>query len=154
MPRPTRTRIAEVYCQLMPVNWLNAQRKAAKTARWSVTMVKVRIRRVLSRTHWQLVTFCGKAGGESVGVVDLLAVRKDHGPPINGTKRGDALQLMLIQVKGGSAAMPTADDAARLRAVAKRHRAGRVLLASWKKGTAAQFFRLRRRALNPPWEEV
>ena len=45
-----------------------------------------------------------------VGVVDMLAVRKDHGKPISGTKRGDVLQIVLIQVKGGSAAMPTAAD--------------------------------------------
>src|SRR5438477_3576482 len=107
----------------MTVNWGNAQRKAANTARWAVTMSKVRIRRVLARTHWQLVTFCGKVGGESVGVVDLLAVRKDHSKLGNGIKRGDALQIILIQVKGGSAAMPTQDDATRLRAVAKLHRA-------------------------------
>jgi hypothetical protein len=33
------------------------------------------IREVASRTRWQLVTFDGKSGGESVGVVDLLAIR-------------------------------------------------------------------------------
>ena len=78
----------------MAVDWDNAQRKAARTARWAVTMTKVRIRRVAARTRWQLVTFCGKAGGESIGVVDLLAVRKDHGKPAAGAKRGDALQLI------------------------------------------------------------
>ena len=136
----------------MPVNWNNAQQKAARTARWAVTMTKVRIRRVLSRTRWQLVSFYGKGGGESVGVVDLLAVRKDHGKPIAGTKRGDNFQIILIQVKGGGAAMPTADDATRLRAVTKRHRATRVLLASWKKGTAARFYRLKRGSSK--WAEV
>ena len=114
----------------MPVNWTTAQRKAAKTARWAVTMTKVRIRHVASRTRWQLVSFWGVGGGESRGIVDLLAVRKDHGTPKRGTKRGDELQLMLIQVKGGGAAMPTKDDARRLLAVAKRHRASRVLLHS------------------------
>src|SRR5438477_9427234 len=115
------------------VNWKEAQQKAARTARWAVTMAKVRIRRVASRTRWQLVTFYGKGGGESVGVVDLLAIRKDHGQPIPGIRRGDALQIILIQVKGGSAANPTFDDAARLRRVAKRHGACDVLLATWKK---------------------
>jgi hypothetical protein len=38
-----------------------------------------RIRQVIARTRWQLVTFCGAAGGESVGVVDMIAIRKDHG---------------------------------------------------------------------------
>ncbi len=58
-------------------------------------MVKVRIREVASRTRWQLVTFYGKSGGESVGVVDLMAVRKDHGAPVGVIRRGDALQIML-----------------------------------------------------------
>ena len=106
-------------------------------------MTKVRIRRVVSRTRWQLVTFYGKSHGESVGVVDLLAVRKDHGKPVAGMKRGDVLQIILIQVKGGRAAMPTTDDAVRLSAVAKRLHARHILLATWKKGGEAQFFALR-----------
>jgi len=138
----------------MPVNWKNAQQKAALTARWAVTMTKVRIRRVASRTRWQLVTFCGKSGGESIGVVDLLAIRKDHSQPVGGIRRGDALQIVLIQVKGGSAARPTLEDAARLRIVGKRHGARHVLLATWKKGTAARFFRLRRASAGEPWTEI
>jgi hypothetical protein len=139
------------------VDWKKAQKKAAKTAKWAVTMTKVRIRRVLARTRWQLVTFCGVSGGESVGVVDLLAVRKDHRKPRIGVKRGDDLQLILIQVKGGSAAMPTADDASRLRKVAKRHHAREVLLGSWKRGTQVRFFKLRPKSTDRQrrdWKEV
>jgi hypothetical protein len=119
-------------------------------------MTKVRIRRVLSRTRWQLVTFLGKAGRESVGVVDLLAVRKDHGRPISGAKRGDMLQVILIQVKGGSAAMPTIEDGKRLQLVAKHLHARHILLASWKKGTAARFFTYHPRATQKrrKWTEV
>ena len=138
----------------MAVNWSKAQEMAARTARWAVTMVKVRIRQIASRTRWQLVTFYGKSGGESVGVVDLLAIRKDHGKPVGSIKRGDALQIILIQVKGGSAARPTSEDATRLRAVAKRHHACHALLATWKKGKAARFFRLRRKSANEPWAEI
>jgi hypothetical protein len=138
----------------MLVNWKDAQQKAALTARWAVTMVKVRIRGVASRTRWQLVTFYGKSGGESVGVVDLLAIRKDHGEPVAGVRRGDALQIILVQVKGGSAARPTLEDAARLRIVAKRHCARHVLLATWKKGTSARFFRLRRASAREAWTEI
>jgi hypothetical protein len=126
----------------MLVNWKDAQQKAALTARWAVTMAKVRIRRVVSRTRWQLVTFYGKSGGESVGVVDLLPIRKDHSEPVGAARRGDALQIILIQVKGGSAAKPTLEDAARLRVVAKKHGARHVLLATWKKGTAGAFLSL------------
>jgi hypothetical protein len=139
----------------METDWGTAQLKAAKTGRWAVTMAKVRIRRVLSRTRWQLVTFCGPGGGESVGIVDMIAVRKDHQLPKVGLKRGDELQIVLIQVKGGSAAMPTAEDAKRLLIVARRHRARAVLLASWKRGTAAVFFRLiRNRTGNHQWREI
>jgi hypothetical protein len=138
----------------MSVDWKEAQQKAARTARWAVTMTKVRIRQVVSRTRWQLVTFYGKSGAESVGVVDLLAVRKHHGEPHQGSRRGDCLQIILIQVKGGSAAKPTLEDAARLRIVAKRHGARHVLLATWQKGTAARFFRLRRATASEPWTEI
>jgi hypothetical protein len=138
----------------MSANWKEAQQKAARTARWAVTMVKVRIRQVASRTRWQLVTFYGKSGAESIGVVDLLAVRKDHGAPAGVMRRGDALQMILIQVKGGTASKPTFEDAARLRAVAKRHCACDVLLATWKKGGMPHFFRLRRAIASDPWAEI
>ena len=130
----------------MTVNWMKAQRKAAHTARWAVTMTKVRIRQALARTRWQLITFCGVSGAESVGVVDLMAIRKDHGKPLPDTKRGDAFQIILIQVKGGH----------RLRSVARHHRAKRVLLAAWTKGKAARFFRLRQRQAKAlaDWIEV
>jgi hypothetical protein len=111
-------------------------------------MAKVRTRRVASRTRWQLVTFYGKSGAESVGVVDMLAFRKDHSKPMGAAKRGDALQIILIQVKGGTAARPTPEDATRLLAVAKRHGACDVLLATWKKGTQACFFRLCRASVG------
>ena len=87
-----------------------------------------------------------------MGVVDLIAIRKDHSKPVSGTKRGDALQIILIQVKGGNAAKPTQDDAARLRIVARRHGACGVLLAIWKKGKAPRFFSLHKRL--PEWSEV
>ena len=106
-------------------------------------MAKVRIRQAMPRTSWQLVTFEGPAGAESVGIVDLIAIRKDHGSPLHGTKRGDNFQIILIQVKGGSAAMPTTEDCQRLREVARRHRAHQTLLATWKKGKCASFQRLR-----------
>ena len=140
----------------MAVDWRKAQQKAALTGRWAVTMAKVRIRRALSRTRWQLVTFGGPAGRESVGVVDLIAIRKDHGTPLPGTKRGDNFQIILIQVKGGSAAMPTAEDGNRLRTIARRYRAREVLLAAWTKGKAARFFRLRKRCVkgSGDWIEV
>ncbi len=63
------------------LKWAKAQREAAKTARWAITMTKVRIRQASAKTRWQLVTFLGPRRGESIGVVDLLAIRKDHREP-------------------------------------------------------------------------
>lgn len=98
----------------------------AETAKWAVTMTKVRIRQATADKpwpHWHLLSFTGPDGRESRGVVDLIAVRKDHGEPLTGSKRGDALEIILIQVKGGGAAKPTADDATRLRIIARFARA-------------------------------
>jgi hypothetical protein len=102
------------------------------------------------------VSFSGAHGGESRGVVDLIAIRKDHSLPRKGLKRGDTFQIILIQVKGGSAAQPTAEDGDRLREVARLHHAHGILLASWKKGAAAKFYTLRRKAANgeSDWIEV
>jgi hypothetical protein len=58
-------------------------------------------------------------------------------------KRGDELQLLLIQVKGGKSAKPTTEDVGRLRLVARRHRARKCLLATWTKGKQATFYSLR-----------
>jgi len=129
---------------------------AAYTEKWAVTMTKVRIRQAVTEApfpHWHLLTFSGPDGGESRGVVDMIAIRKDHGDPPRGTKRGDIFQIILIQVKGGHAAKPTAEDGKRLRIVARRHGACGVLLAAWKKGKAARFFALQKNGVSD-WTEV
>ncbi len=66
------------------------------------------------------------------------------------------MQIVLIQVKGGKAALPTEEDGRRLRIVARHHRVRQVLLATWSKGTAARFFRLRQRPSkwHVDWIEV
>ena len=142
-------------------NEKSAGRKAADTrrktqnAKWAVTMAKVRIRQAVAKApwpRWQLLTFTGAHGGEARGVVDMIAIRKDHGEPYPGTNRGDTFQIVLIQVKGGHAAWPTDRDLNRLRKVAKRHDAHGILLATWQKGRAAQFFSLSLREKD--WQEV
>ena len=125
-------------------DWVAAQKKAAKTARWAVTMTKVRIARMLSKTKWQLITFLGPAGQESVGIVDMMAVRKNHAPCKSPAKRGDCFDIILIQVKGGSSSFPSADELRRSRLVGRSYRAKAVLLAQWKRGAQAEFFSLRK----------
>lgn len=58
--------------------------------------------------------FPGPGGGESTGIVDFMAIRKDHSQPeTDPLKRGDLFEIILIQVKGGSARMPTRQDVLR-----------------------------------------
>jgi len=90
---------------------------------------------------WRLVEFGGKSGHESKGIIDMIAIRKDH-KAIEQSYVGDFLEIILIQVKGGSSPFPTEADIARMSAVKARHRASEIVLAEWKKGKAPRFFLL------------
>jgi len=92
---------------------------------------------------WQVVEFGGKANAESRGVVDLIAIRKDHRTDKPGLKRGDAFELVLIQTKGGSAKRPKIEDIKRLAKVAQYHRAKTVVLAEWRKGEILNLYKLK-----------
>ena len=125
--------------------------KAHATGRWAEIIFRALSSRVASR--WQFVSFRGKGRGEWRGVVDVLAVRKDTSQPTQGgLKRGDRLEVVLMQVKGGSARAPTANDCQRLREVAKIHRAKAVVLFSWKRGKNSTFSQLNLRTLQ--WQSV
>ena len=121
-----------------------AVHKAARTGRWATTMTKWHITKATVGTKWQLVEFVGPDGKESRGIVDVVAIRKDHSTPNDGLKRGDLFEIILIQVKGGTAPWPTLDDIDRLRAVARHHRAKSVVLAEWRKGKQPTFYTLKR----------
>jgi hypothetical protein len=96
------------------------------------------------------VDFVGPQKVESRGVVDLMAIRKDHRRVGRGLKRGDLLEIVLIQVKGGSAPRPTRQDVARLAKVAKNHRAKAVVLAEWRPREKLKLLGLR----GSVWKEV
>ena len=155
-------RLSAVFrCRVRPVkaDYKKRFRTADRTQRWAVTETKWAIRRALRECawpRWHFVTFCGKNGKESRGVVDMIAIRKDHESAFAGLKRGDTFQIVLIQVKGGSAANPTAEDAERLRIVGRRYHAQKVLLSTWQKGGAAQFFLLDRKTNQHEanWSEI
>jgi len=118
-------------------------KKAHLTAKWARTMTKWLV--TYSRrtgAKWNLVDFGGKTKAESRGIVDLIAIRKDHRHDGPGLKRGDFFEIVLIQTKGGSAPRPTAEDAARLSRVAKYHRAKAVVLAEWRRAEKLELFRL------------
>ena len=49
-----------------------------------------------------IVPLPGRNGKESAGVVDLLAIRRDHRTKNRIIKRGDLFEIILIQVRAGS----------------------------------------------------
>ena len=106
--------------------------------------------------RWQLVGFPGPAGRESAGIVDLIAIRKDHATVNGDFKRGDLFEIVLIQIKGGGARWPTPEDIRRLRAVGRHYRAKNVILAEWVKGSHQRFYKLRKSITDPKiaWKEV
>lgn len=144
--------------------------QAIRTAKWATTMTKWRIafetngkiigkKQVKRARRWQLVAFPGPHGRESRGVVDLLAIRrnqKDLPGPLN---RGDLFEIVLIQVKGGSAPYPSYDDLVRLQAVSDSYNAKAILLAKWIKAKDLCFYQLKEPwgwdgSRETPWEDA
>ena len=82
---------------------------------------------------WQVVSFNGPHGQESAGIVDMIAIRKRHRPSESSVRRGDLFEIILIQVKAGTAKVPSPEDIARLVYVKDYHRADKVVLAEWKR---------------------
>ena len=122
---------------------LSPGKKAQHNAKWARTMTKWLI--TYSRrkgARWNLVDFGGKTKAEARGIVDLMALRKDHRYEGRWLKRGDLFEIILIQTKGGSAPLPTREDRARLRRVAKHHRAKAVVLATWRRGQKLELSKL------------
>jgi len=121
-----------------------AVEKAENTGKAAVEITKWRINQIESRPMWQLVEFMGKKGKESAGIVDLLAIRKDHSriPKKTGLKPGDLFEVILLQVKGGNALFPSQDDIRRLQVLSRYYNAKNVVLTEWK-DYQLKFYRLR-----------
>ena len=84
----------------------SAWKKAGNTDRWSEILFRALAARVAKR--WRFISFRGVKGGEWRGVVDVLVVRKNKSRSDHALlKSGDLLELVLVQMKGGSARMPT-----------------------------------------------
>jgi hypothetical protein len=123
----------------------SAWRKAANTDRWTEILFRALSGRVAKR--WRFVSFRGAAGGEWRGIVDVLAIRKDTRPSDHVLRKsGDLFEIVLVQMKGGSARGPSVSDIDRLRAVAKHYRTKAIVLFSWKRGRRAKFQKLGRAA--------
>jgi hypothetical protein len=112
-----------------------AAHKALRTAKWARIMTKWMITRSSKGgVKWQVVSFNGANGQESSGIVDMIAIRKNHRRPAPGSFRGDLFEMVLVQVKGGRSKFPSQKDVDRLLAVQKHHSADKVVLTEWKEG--------------------
>lgn len=116
--------------QLSNSKKLQAAQKAIRTDRWTETMFRALTAKVASR--WKFVSFRGPNNRESAGIVDILAVRRNTKtkgvPPL---KSNDFFDFALVQLKGGSAPMPSLDDMRRLWAVKAAYNAKEVVLFQW-----------------------
>ena len=120
---------------------LDAHLLAQETDRWTEILFRALSNRVAKR--WRFVSFRGKGRGEWRGIVDVLAIRKNTSLPTNlGLKRGDLFDIILIQMKGGSARTPSMAEKRRLQAVAKHHGAREVVLFEWKRGRGTALYTL------------
>lgn len=81
--------------------------------------------------RWRFSSFRGPKGRESAGVVDVVAIRRNTKRAVQS---GDLFDLLFIQMKGGTAKMPSPSDRERLMAVKRRYSARDVVLFVWKKG--------------------
>jgi hypothetical protein len=121
--------------------------KAHATGRWAEIIFRALSSRVAGR--WKFVSFRGANKAEWRGVVDLIAIRKNSKEPAGDIlKRGDLFDIILIQIKGGSARGPTRDDCLRLREVKRLYRAKAVVQFQWRKGKSSKFLYLGR---NREW---
>ena len=112
--------------------WIEIIRAVHHTGKMANTLAKALAKRYAYR--WQFIDFRGPGGQESAGVVDIIAIRKSGiKPDIDGLKSLDLFDIILIQVKGGSAALPKEDDVNRLKLVKDHYHAHAVVLFEWNK---------------------
>lgn len=111
---------------------LKPYEKAHVVGRWAEILFRALSNRVAKR--WKFVSFRGTHGGESRGIVDVLAIRKDfRKPPTSYLKRGDLFEIVLVQLKGGKARRPSDKELARLQCVASLYGDAKVVLFEWRK---------------------
>ena len=112
--------------------------KAHTTGRWAEIIFRALSTRIANR--WRFVSFRGAGKGEWRGVVDVIAIRKDTTQPKSSVlKRGDLFDIVIIQIKGGSARGPTVEDKRRLRQVANHYKARAVVQFQWTRGKICKF---------------
>jgi len=138
-------------------DWNAAEEKAYATGMLATVLTKEKIKK--NGRRWQLVEFTGPEGRESAGIVDLLAIRKDHRQNTEFNP-GDLFEIIIIQVKGGNPPeRPEREDIVRMKIVAEEYYAKNIVLSEWKPGEQIRFYQLKnnfnkKTHLNNAWDEV
>jgi hypothetical protein len=105
--------------------------KAIRRDKWTEILFRALSNRIAKR--WRFVSFRGVKGGEWCGIVDIIAIRKDTAKSYDEVlRKGDLFEIILVQLKGGSADMPTEGDIQRLKGVRERYHAEEVVLFEWR----------------------
>ncbi len=136
-----------------------APEKAYMTGALAVQATKLRILEIDNKNNAplsQFVEFKGREGGESNGIVDLLVVKRNNDR--KKTKNmdcnvNDLLDIIHIQVKGGSAGDPTKADKKRMLIVSKYYNCRETLLSRWNPAKFSQVI-FKRLKNNLEWEKV
>ena len=136
-----------------------APEKAYMTGRLAVKATKLRILEIDNKNNAplsQFVEFKGREGGESNGIVDLLVVKKNRDrKKIKNMdcNVNDLLDIIHIQVKGGSAGDPTKAAKKRMLIVSKYYNCRETLLSRWNPAKFSQVI-FKRLKNNLEWEKV
>lgn len=118
-----------------------ASEQAHYTGRMAETLFRALSTRVADR--WKFVSFRGKKGAESRGIVDIVAIRRNMKEEVGSAHRmGDLFDIILVQLKGGGAVRPNERAVARLMTVKERYGAMEVVLFNWRDGVHSKFERL------------
>jgi len=136
-----------------------ATKKSFMSGKLATQATKLRILQIDNKNEaprTQFVEFTGPKGGESNGIVDLLAIKKNHDQEKTkniGCNVNDLLDIIHIQVKGGDSSIPTPDDKRRMKIVSKYYQCRETLLSEW---NPAKYSEVKFSRLNPQneWERV
>lgn len=131
-----------------------APKKAALAAKWAEIMTKQLIR-CKSEKYWQIVSFKGLKGkgSESTGIVDAIAIRKDHKSKSKVFQPGDHFDIVIIQIKGSEkrAGWPSKCDNRRMCEVGKFYHA-KCVLSRWQRYDLRKVYLLDESSLE--WKDI
>jgi len=133
--------------------------KAYMSGRLAMAATKLRILEIDDKDgapKSQFVEFEGEGCGESNGIIDLLSIKKNRNEEENkkhGLDNADLLDIVHIQVKGGSSKDPAPAAIRRMKKVSNYYNCRETLLSRWNPAifNVVKFYRL-----NPQneWDSV